>query len=121
MAGNGGPRPGAGRPAGSKNKTPSRAAQAQVTFAEMILPKLQDLFNTLYGIAMDTSAKDSDRINAVEVLLNRAMGKPTETIVSLDASSDLQVDGTTASELMGIWDSVEVPPEESDEQPGASA
>ena len=98
MAGPGGSRPGAGRPPGSRNKVPSRALQAQQQFAELVLPELESYFLVLDGIAKNPGNRPSDRIAAITVLLDRAMGKPKESVEVTTPD-----DGATAEDLLNTW------------------
>jgi hypothetical protein len=107
MADNGGARPGAGRVAGSKNKIPSKSLLAQQKFASLIEPKLHQYFLVLDEIALDTEKRPSDRIAAVKELLDRSMGRAQQSVVVFDASADHAVDGPSASDVLGLWDSVE--------------
>jgi hypothetical protein len=96
---NGGPRPGAGRPRGSKNKTPSRSLQAQQRFAELIFPQLEAYFKALDSIAKDKKARPLDRITAIRELLDRSMGRPKE-IVEISAGEA----EPTPDELLEAWE-----------------
>lgn len=98
MSTNGGARPGAGRPKGSRNKVPSKSLQAQAAFAELVLPKLKDYVQVLEDIALDTSAQPTARISAVRELLDRSIGKPREYI-------ELSAEDTAPSvdELLAAW------------------
>lgn len=69
---NGGARPGAGRPVDSILK---RKRELQQKVAE-IAP---DLAQTVMSIANDTELPASQRLQACEMLLNRAFGRPSAT------------------------------------------
>ena len=95
---NGGRRPGAGRPKGSRNSTPSRSLQAQQSFAELVYPQLEAYFEVLDSIAKDMKNRPIDRIAAVKELLDRSLGRPKE-IVEITVPGD----DTTAETLLEAW------------------
>lgn len=98
--GHGGARPGAGRPRGSPNKTPSKSALAQARFAALVEPDLEVYYGVLRGIAMDSHAPHAARIAAVREILDRSMGKPKEVLEIDHGQQDV-----TAAELLAAWNS----------------
>lgn len=97
-----------GRAKGSKNRVPSKSLQAQQQFAAMVTPRLRELFQILMDIAEDTEARNSDRIRAINELLDRSLGKAQQTIeiVGNDGSEEPQ----DTAELLNIFETApEVP------------
>lgn len=94
----GGARAGAGRPPGRTNSTPAKSLQAQQAFAEMVLPRLRELADVLFDIATDSEQRASDRISAVQELLNRALGRPREHLTIEDTRAP-----DTAEDLADLW------------------
>ena len=75
----GGARQGAGRPAASRNKAPSKSLQARERLAELIEPHLELLVTELLRMALN-GEKDQDRLRAIQEAFNRAAGKAPDTI-----------------------------------------
>jgi len=68
-----------GRAKGSKNRTPSKSLLAQERLAALIEPKIEELFNRLYNIAM-FSSNDRASIAAIIELFDRSMGKAQQQV-----------------------------------------
>jgi hypothetical protein len=102
--GHGGARPNSGRPAGSKNRVPSKAAEAQQQFAAFIIPHLEEYFVELHNMLNDPLVPPNVRLAAIRELLDRGMGKPRE-FLELESSGP-QV---SAAELLNAWEEKAAP------------
>ena len=85
--GHGGRRPGAGRPAGSRNRSTMAREAGAVTLAELARESTADAIMALREVMLDAEAPASARISAATALLDRAYGRPSPR-VALDNDPD---------------------------------
>lgn len=74
----GGKRPGAGRPKGSKDKA-TKEAGAQLS--ELARQHTADALQTLVEVCNNKRATDSARITAAAAILDRGYGKPPQAVL----------------------------------------
>ena len=94
--GHGGSRPGAGRRAGTKNKTPSKAAAAQERLAALVDKRVKSYFDVLDSIALNDELLPLTRLAAIRELLDRGIGRaapvappePAEVVVTVVYEED---------------------------------
>lgn len=77
MAGNGGRRPGAGRPKGVRNKISSKI---KASIGELAQQYTAAAIETLAEVMTDISAPPAARINAANALLDRGHGRPKQAV-----------------------------------------
>lgn len=82
MGSRGGKRPGAGRPKGSKDKTPFDVRQAAMARAERAFKVLDD-------IAVSSRVLPSTRVIAANSILDRAFGKPVQSTQMIGADGEV--------------------------------
>lgn len=99
MAGTGGAREGAGRPKGSVNRLPSKAAVLNERLADKVTDRFEELSEELIRIALQ-GKHDADRLKAIDSLFNRAMGKVPD-VVTVEPGSGIT--DKTAEELLALW------------------
>ncbi len=78
--GHGGRRPGAGRPAGSRNRSTLAREAGAVTLAELARESTADAIMALRQVMLDAEAPASARIAAATALLDRAYGRPSPRV-----------------------------------------
>lgn len=94
----GGARRGAGRPAGGKNARPTRAAQYEQQFLTRLTPeRFLETIDELLRIALH-GVNETNRLKAIQMIHDRAMGKPTETLEIDTAGEKL-----TAEDIVSTW------------------
>lgn len=92
----GGARPGAGRPAGSKNKLPSKSSIFEARLIELVEPQFDAVVRELLRIALN-SPRDSERLKAISMLLDRLIGKSPDVLEVTGAAAD------NAEQLLAAW------------------
>lgn len=93
----GGARPGAGRPRGARNRVPPQAEQYQQRFQALVDPEFDALVREQLRLAMHAQ-REGDRLKAIEGILNRLLGKPTETLDVVSNGERL-----TAQDIISAW------------------
>lgn len=82
MAGRGGKREGAGRPAGAKTKVGAQLREAAQAFTD-------DALNTLAQI-MRESESDAARVSAANSILDRGYGKPPQALTGDESAEPIR-------------------------------
>ena len=85
--GHGGRRRGAGRPAGSRNRSTLAREAGAATLAELARESTADAITALREVMLDPEAPASARISAATALLDRGYGRPSPR-VELDNDPD---------------------------------
>jgi hypothetical protein len=80
----GGRRPGAGRPTGSRN---AATREHQATLCDLARSFTDVAIRTLVEVATNGSS-DSARVAAACALLDRAYGRPAQTVIAVEKTSD---------------------------------
>src|SRR5262245_25447043 len=96
---NGGTRPGAGRPKGSVNKLPSKAAELNERLADKTSTRFDEITDELFRIALH-GKHDADRLKAIMYILDRALGKTPE-VVQVEAPGAVQ----DVEKVLELWKS----------------
>jgi len=76
MAKVGGKRPGAGRPAGAKNKA---TAEVKAAIADLLSPHVPRAIQTLIDV-MENGSSESARVAAAQAIFDRVYGKPIQAV-----------------------------------------
>jgi hypothetical protein len=79
--GRGGARPGAGRPKGSLSEVRQAQLRAEATLRELAAQHTPEAIRTLVEMMQDQATPAAARVSAIRELLDRAHGKPAQTIV----------------------------------------
>jgi hypothetical protein len=77
----GGARPGAGRPKGSVSEVRQAQLRAEATLRELAAEHTPEAIRTLVEMMQDQATPAAARVSAIRELLDRAHGKPAQTIV----------------------------------------
>jgi len=112
MSGHGGARPGAGRPKGSRNRLPSKSAALAERLSTQVEPLFDEITQQLIDLALgrsnQTSRSPADtQLKAIEVLLDRLLGKPDQYLEVLASLEGETGDKATLQDIVDLWDDTE--------------